>query len=273
MRILSEKLKKSLTNSVQNLTTCLLITQTNGCVTGFTTNDHEIIFENIKYKPSKNFFDHSAISNSSSSFDGYDIEGILTSKYITKSAILRGDYNHAKIEIFFLDLSDNIFEKISLKKGVMGEIRVQDKKFYAEVKPTFAKANDNIIGEFFSPLCRAKFGDNRCKIDLCKYAKIVAIMKHDNNKFILEEPVNLAEFRYGTLNILDTNGVWTPDYMINEICDNGIYLREKFSKIYPPKTTIKLTMSCNKSFAACIKYDNAVNFRGEPHLPGGLVVN
>ena len=48
-----------------------------------------------------------------------------------------------------------------------------------------------------------------------------------------------------------------------------IELWQPFARAILPGDTFTVTAGCDKQFATCqAKFDNAVNFRGFPHIPG-----
>jgi uncharacterized phage protein (TIGR02218 family) len=142
--------------------------------------------------------------------------------------------------------------------------------FVAQVEGEMAKF-DNTIGNVYSPLCRAQFCDQKCGISMQEVTKTSFVTKIINDySFYGDDQLNGEAnlFTGGSLKFLSggNKGAIIPvKNYYNNIIElafppfNKVFIEDKFSII----------QGCDKTFYTCsIKYRNAKNFRGEPHLPG-----
>jgi uncharacterized phage protein (TIGR02218 family) len=276
MRNISPKLANHLLSEITTLATCWVVTRKDGRCYRFTDHHSSIICEGFLYSSRSGFNSTALASSADLAIDNIDIEGIIDSDYITKDDVLAGLYDGAMLEVFVVNYQDPSIGKIILSKGIMGEVKLHNHKFIVEVRGISQKATA-IIGELYSANCRAKLGDTRCKIDINKYAhegKVTTIM--NNNSFADDKIAKYPDgyFNYGTVRFL------TGDYAGNSLevrMHNGKVI--SVLGILPPQIKpgdqYKVVAGCDKTFASCCnKYYNALNFRGEPHVPGnnGIVL-
>lgn len=221
----------------------------NGEALCFSDNEEEVIYQNECYvnanRPGE-IFSSSELGEDNFTISGFvdkDIESIID----------------AYIEVFILNAS--LQEKIILKTGWLDEIKYDQYKFTAKILTLGAKFN-NLLGNCYSSSCRAEFGDALCKADLKKYSfsgNVTAVA--ENNSFIdstREEPDGY--FVHGSLSF---NG---NKYNIKEYRDKKIILDKNIKFVLGDQ--YEITLGCDKSLPFCInKFNNALNFRGEPFIP------
>jgi hypothetical protein len=104
-------------------------------------------------------------SITSISSDALDAYGIIDSQAISEKDILNGLYDGAEVSIFLIDYLNPGHGKIIIRSGYIGDIQIKGQQFVAQIRG-LTQACEKEIGELYSPLCRAKFGDSRCKV--CK---------------------------------------------------------------------------------------------------------
>lgn len=270
MNTVTPKLLKLLEQEITTFAFCWLLKLKSGEELGFTDFDQDLIINNITYHCASGFTGSAIQSNSGLTVDNLEIEGMLDNELILKQDLIAGKYDYAEIEIFMVNYEDLSAGKLNLKRGWFGEVGVKDNMFIAEVKGLSQALNKN-IGDLYSHRCRAKFGDAKCKADLSKYTFSGTITEVQSNNIIID--VNRNEesdfFKYGSIKFLtgENQGVAKEIQSYNK---NGKIV---LANPLPYKPSIgdnyEITAGCNKSFTTCYKqFNNAINFRGEPHIPG-----
>ena len=254
-------------SQVTTLARCLKMTLCDGQIIGFTNHDTDLEIDGITYISNMGF-DSSAITMGNSlSVDNVDIGGVLSSDRISQKDILNGRYDFAQIDIFIVNYNNPNSENKGLFQGWFGEVNLKDGKFTAEVHGIKQFLNKT-IGELYSPNCRANLGDRKCGVNLLRYSKRAKITKIIDDKtfyinFIGDDSfMRESDFEFG---IIELNN------MINEIKNLHNRKLELMLPLHEIKigSEIKLSMGCDKHINTCAnKFDNVVNFRGEPHVPG-----
>src|SRR5262249_56713500 len=97
--------------------------------------------------------------------ENLEVEGMLSSGFITEADIMAGKYDFAEIEIFMVNYADLTQGALKLRRGWLGEVSISRQHFVAEVRG-LAQRLSQTIGDLFSPSCRATLGDARCGVNL-----------------------------------------------------------------------------------------------------------
>ena len=256
---------------VTNIVMCCKLSLTNGEILGFTSNTEALVIDHLTYK-SRTLVGISNIESSNNlAVDNLDITGVLDSLDIREEDILAGKYDFAEIEIFSINLLD-IRQKTIQRRGWLGEVTIRAGQFVAEVRGLTQKLQCN-IGELYSPSCRAIFGDDRCKANPNMYLHIESVEKvgKDRQVFTAEPSGEIPPVDYFTSGKVKWLTGNNKD-LIQEIKKSQ---NRQFILTLPMPYEIEkgdmfiATPGCDKSFSTCCnKYNNAINFRGEPHVPG-----
>jgi uncharacterized phage protein (TIGR02218 family) len=257
-------------NKLGTLAKCWLFKLDDGKEIYCTEHDCPIEVQGKTYFPN-NILDSSAIEYKADlKADNLEIQGVLNNNLLTTEELLAGRFNNAKVEVFFVNYQNPDEDRIFIHQGYLGQVKMGNGYFIAIVEGEMAKF-DNTIGNVYSPLCRAQFCDSKCKISIQAVTQTSSITKIINNHIFysddqLNEEVNL--FTGGSLKFLSglNKGAIIPvkNYHRNIIelafpPFNAVYIGDEFS----------ITQGCDKTFYTCsVRYKNAKNFRGEPHLPG-----
>lgn len=163
MKTISSALKAHVQGEVTTLATCWKVTRQDGTVYGFTDHDSDIIVSAVTYKAETGFMPTAIQSNEKLSVDNMNADGIFDSSTITEGDLSAGLYDYADVEIFMVNYASVGMGLLKLKKGTLGEVTMKDYSFETEFRSLSQKLQQN-IGEVYSPLCRADFGDARCGI-------------------------------------------------------------------------------------------------------------
>lgn len=269
MQVLSESLATHIAQEVTTLATCWKVMRKDGVVLGFTDHDMDIVMDDVLFKASTGMTPTAVTSSLGLSVDNMDIEGLLNDDAIREQDVIAGKYDHAKVEVFLVNYQDVAAGKLSLVTGWLGEVTMKGQQFVAEVRSLSQKLQQT-IGEVYTPTCRATLGDDKCKKNLAAFTVTGAITaQHTNERFAdsgREE--DSGYFSYGTITFTSGNN----EGFTTEIRD---FTNGTFTLFIPaPKTlqvgdTYEAVAGCDKRLDTCIaRFNNALNFRGEPHVPG-----
>jgi uncharacterized phage protein (TIGR02218 family) len=269
MRNISSSLQQHITKEVTTLANCWKLKLKNGKALGFTNHVSDIEYEGIKYFAASGFDSSSIASSSDLAVDNLEIEGILDNYLITEADILAGIYDFAEIEMFMVNYNDLTQGKIYLKRGWFGEITLKNGKFLAEIRGLAQKFNQ-VIGNLYSPTCRANFCDKKCKLQEINYTDYGSVTEVMNEKSFKDKSRQEPSGYYTQGKIIFLDGRNKGIEMeikehINSIITTVLPLSFKI-KI---GDKYKIIAGCDKTFETCrIKFNNVLNFRGEPHIPG-----
>ncbi|WP_339052511.1 DUF2163 domain-containing protein [Candidatus Lariskella endosymbiont of Epinotia ramella] len=261
-------LKNKTIDEVITLTTCIQLKLKDGTIKGFTEHNEDIIIDNILYKKESGFSRSVIARNNNLIPDNCDIYGMLRDESIKIDDILRGKYDNAEVSMFLVDYNDLNAGKFQIKRGWIGEVRANENKFIAEVRGVM-QAFASTSGQIYSAMCRASFGDSRCKIDQRRYMLMCNVIAVENNStFTYHSISDTTEIhKYGYVKFINGNNFsFTSE--IKSLHNNKIILCIPAYHQISVKDKFELYAGCDNSIKMCHKsYNNVINYRGEPHVP------
>lgn len=269
MQQLNPALASHLNGQVMTLATCWRIRRRDGVSQYFTDHDRDLTVGGEVYIARSGIVPSAVTSQAGLAVDNLELEGLLDSETITRGGLLGGLYDHAELEIFMVNYEAPDEGRLHVKTGWLGEVTLRDGVFVAEVRGISA-ALQQTIGEVYTPTCRAQLGDGRCKKILTGFTHTGTVDAVDNEFTFYDAARTEAAgyFAYGTVTF--TSGPNTGLRMEIRDFSNG-----RFGLFLPLPTmvmagdTYTAVAGCDKRIETCsTRFSNAVNFRGEPHLPG-----
>ena len=241
---------------------------------GFTDFDKDITFESVLYKAASGFTPSAVASSASLSVDNMEVEGMISSGNITEADILAGKYDFAAIEIFLLNTADISMGALKLRRGWLGEISLHKQQFVAEVRG-LAQRLSQTIGDLYSPSCRAALGDAKCKVSLPAHTVNGTVTQLVSSLTFRDSARSEASAIFSGGKVTFTSGANQGISMeVKEYQRIGTAYGE-ISLVLPLPFPLsvgdsyQIIKGCDKTTATCFsRFNNIVNFRGEPHVPG-----
>jgi uncharacterized phage protein (TIGR02218 family) len=264
----SPELEAHLQQETTTLATCIKVTLTNGEVYGFTDHDQPLVIDGLTYSAESGYTATAIQSNHTLAVDNLDIEALLDSPIITEADLLAGKWNYAEVEMFMVNYEDLSMGSLKLRKGTTGETKIKDTSFMTELRG-MTQPLQQVIGELYSASCRVKrFGDERCGVDRSAHTFEVEVQSvEDPKNFTIDGTYANNLFDYGEVEFTSglNNGVL---YEVKTNVNNAITLQ--LTTVFPIEVgdTLKIVKGCNRTVTSCKSYNNILNFRGEPYIPG-----
>lgn len=269
MKTVSTALATHISQETTTLATCWKLTRKDGVTLGFTSHDCDLVIDAITYKAASGFTPSMIANTSNLAVDNLDVEGMLSGDAITETDIHAGKYDHAEIAVFQVNYDDLAQGKLKLRSGWLGEVSYGSNKFIAEVRGLTQKLTKT-LGELFSPACRASLGDARCKVNLATYTFTGTITSVTSGSVFKDtsRTETSGYFDYGIITF--TSGANIGLQMeVKSFADKNIILVMPMPFAVVAGDAYSISTGCDKTFETCIaRFNNAINFRGEPHLPG-----
>jgi len=247
---------------------CWRLERRDGVTLGHTSHDRDLAIGGILYRAAPGMLP-SAISLSDG-FEGsnLDVRGALSSDAITAGDLEAGRWDGAAVSVFMADWEDSSALPVEIARGELGDVSVRRNAFEAELCG-LAAALDRPVVEQTSPECRAELGDRRCRVDLAPLthlARVVAVA--GETEIEVSAVPGPSEFLNGRIRWISgrNSGLETG---LTGWAGAVVTLRDV--PHFPPAAgdLVELVEGCDKSIATCSgRFANALNFRGEPNLPG-----
>lgn len=271
MRNLTPRLQNHLKLEVTTLAACWKLERMDGFILGFTDHDQPLEIDGMRYDSIAGFTPSNVESGSTMAIDNLDIAGSFYESKITKIDLLAGKYDFARIEVFLVNYNEPNAGKLVQKTGIIGEVTVKRNLFFAEIRG-LSQFLSQTLRESYSPHCRTQVGDNRCKFNLAQHNYTVesAISQIiDQHRFIANNLSQEADwFKYGYLSWQTGNNAETK-MEIKDFANQQVTLALPMPFAIQLGDMFTIVAGCDKSKNSCInKFNNIINFRGEPDLPG-----
>jgi uncharacterized phage protein (TIGR02218 family) len=275
MRFIPTALQTKLDSGVTTLCRCWIVSRRDGVVQGFTDHDQDIVLDGVTCRAGTGLTGSEATEQLGLAVQGSDISGALADDELTEADLAAGRYDAAAIEVFIVDWSDPTLN-VLLMKGALGEVRREGAAFTAELRSlTHRLAEDS--GRLYTATCNADLGDARCTIDLTN-----PDFRGSGTIATLE---GAAIFHASGLGGFDDGWFTEGKISFPSGANDGLAVGVKTHRVDAGGVTIELwqqmpepiaagdtfvlTAGCDKRFATCRdRFDNTVNFRGFPHIPG-----
>ncbi|WP_138379149.1 DUF2163 domain-containing protein [Luteithermobacter gelatinilyticus] len=269
MKTLSQDLKAHLQQDLLTLCWCWRLVRRDGISLGFTTHDRPVIHDHFTYQPVDGFLPSAVSSSHGLNVDNLEVSAVVSSGAIRREDILAGRYDHARVEVFQLNWAAPEQGRIRHRSGWVGEVSVEDHHFIAEIRGLTQKLQQK-IGEICSPECRAELGGPRCHVDLARFTRTGQASAVTDRQTFSEAAAPEADgwFTYGLLRwITGANAGLVRE--VKSYAGGSYQLYDPLPDDIRTGDVFKVQAGCDKRAATCRnKFNNFVNFRGEPRLPG-----
>ncbi|WP_299194997.1 DUF2163 domain-containing protein [uncultured Erythrobacter sp.] len=237
-----------------------------GVALGFSSHDRDLAFAGLRHRTAPGMVPAAIRMTSDLSEDSASVEGTLSHDSISSDDLAAGLFDNAAIEIGIVDWET--LEHHSLYSGVIGRVEDNQRSFSADLLSAKHVLEQDLVPRT-SPTCRAVFCGLGCGLSSHRFTQRVELNEVDFDfNQVRFSTITSASYVDGQLRflsgpqtglvfgILSANGDWlTLDRPLHDGLIAG--------------TAAELTEGCDHTLGTCSsRFDNAVNFRGEPFLPG-----
>ena len=267
--------QEHLETGVTTLARCWAVVRRDGETYGFTDHDGPLTFEGITFKADSGMTARAIMSGSGLSVDNSEAMGALSDAAITESDIEAGRFDGAEVKAWLVNWADVTQYQLRFA-GTIGELRRAGGAFHAELRGLTEMLNQP-QGRVYQTPCAAILGDNACRFDLGKegFSTEVAVdIVEDRRRFLFAglDTFEPAWFERGRLTVVSGAaagliGVIKRDQFIDG--ERRIEVWESFRTAISSGDVLRLEAGCDKRSETCrLKFDNFLNFRGFPDVPG-----
>lgn len=254
---------------------CWRLARRDGTTLGFTDHDRDLAFAGATFRAATGLGAAQAESAAGFAVAGGEVQGAFDADALVDADLDAGVYDGASVEIWLVDWSD-VSRRVLMDVATIGEVRRTEFSFIAELR-SLAHRFDEEQGRQFQRNCSADLGDARCTIDLASPlystgATIATVETGGAFLVALDAAFDAGFFTDGTL--VSAGGErHTVKLHEKTVASDRIVLWSAPATSLAAGARVTLKAGCDKSPESCAKkFDNIVNFRGFPHMPGNDVV-
>jgi uncharacterized phage protein (TIGR02218 family) len=238
MRPIPPALQTRLNSGATTLCRCFILTRRDGITQGFTDHDRDVLLNDVLCRAETGFAGSEAVAR--------------------------------------LGLRSEPSLHVLMSRGHIGEVRREGRAFAAELRG-LADALNAETGRLYTPTCAADLGDARCGVDLDDplyrgEGEVSAL--NGVSAFVASGLAGFDDGWFTGGRLTFTGGANADDAMEvkRHRKEDDVVIVELWQAMalpIAPGDTFAVTAGCDKRFATCRdRFDNVLNFRGFPHIPG-----
>lgn len=268
MRAIDPRLAVRIASEATTLALCWRVVRADGVALGFTTHDRALMLGGLAYRPAPGLKPSAIEASGGEDGHAMDVAGALSDAALSEVDLERGRYVGADVTTFLVDWEQPEAGTLELASGRIGDVEARDGEFVAELRTPLAELRATPI-ELYSPECRARLGDRRCRVDLSRHTSMTTVQAVEGTlTLVMAAPLGAGDaLRYGRLRVL-TGAAAGEEREITESVDTRASIDDPIAGL-GQGARIEVRAGCDKRFATCRdRFTNTLNFRGEPHVPG-----
>lgn len=242
------------------------IERPDGAGLALTSHDRPVVANGIVHRPAPGMMPRATTQEGGLSAAAGEVEGVLSSEALTESDLRAGRWDGARVTLEVADWMAPEAPILRLAGGSLGNVTHRDGRFAADLTGAAAML-DRPVCPVTSAQCRAELGDPDCAVDVAGRRREARGLSLEGNRLLLDVAIGEA-FRFGRARLLSGEGCGLSATIL-AVEGSSLVLRDPFPFPLAEGTRVELFEGCDKRFATCrTRFANAINFRGEPHLPG-----
>jgi uncharacterized phage protein (TIGR02218 family) len=272
---LSESFAAHLASGATTVCRCWALVRADGQVFGFTDHDRTLSFEGIEFRADTGLTARALQQTTGLSVDNSEALGALSDASLTEEDILAGRYDNAEVRAWLVNWAE-VGDRVLQFRGTVGEVTRAGGAFEAELRG-LTEALNQPQGRVYQKQCAAILGDAGCRFDLTTpgYAteRLVEVVE-DRRIFRFASVAGFDDrwFERGRFRVLSGRAEGLVGVVKNDRATGGgrqIELWEAIALPIAPGDMVRIEAGCDKRADTCrLKFQNFLNFRGFPDIPG-----
>jgi uncharacterized phage protein (TIGR02218 family) len=274
VRTIPSALQDKLDSGVTTLCRCWVITRSDGVAQGFTEHDEDVAVGSVTCRAGSGLSGTEVSQKLGLAVDGSEISGALADDTLNEDDLAAGRYDAADVELWLVDWSEPDL-RVLLAKGSLGEVKREGTAFTAEMRGLSQRLAED-SGRLFTAACSADLGDARCTIDLTNaaYRGSGAVVTLSGTSSFTASGLDGFDDGWFTAGKVTFTGGANAGLGMEvkshrKDASVTIELWQAMAETIQAGDSFTVTAGCDKRFTTCHdRFNNVVNFRGFPHIPG-----
>lgn len=271
MKTIPAAIQAELDSGTPRLATLWRLTRRDGQVFRFTDHDQDIEQGGVTYLAAVSYNRTATADQSGFAPANMEIESVLDDDVILAEDIIAGLWDYAQVEIWATTWNAPENGQYNYRKGRIGEVSTSDNTYRAEFFG-LAKPLLNPVARPYLPGCQAALGDAECTVSLGAHTVTGTIAAVDGTGMLITDAARTEAdntFSYGIVTMTSGSSSGYSMEVKSSLAAGSFTLQQPLPFGVAAGDTYSLVKGCDKTFATCKDtFNNAVNFRGFPHMPG-----
>ena len=251
---------------------CWKITRTDGVEFFYTAHDKRLTIDGDVYVPTQGFSTTAIESAAGMAVSKSEAMAIMTADGLKAEEIRAGLFDYADVRVFLVNWANTAHGKIKMRRGWFGEVVLTPEGIFKTEVRSMAQALSTHIVEVTTSECRVDLFSTRCGLaaaDFIVECTVATVINRRTFTFTFDAGGEAAPYYSGGL------VKWTSGDNTGRSIEVYAHTTGQVVLFLPPGyavgvgDTFEMWPGCDKMRATCRdKYENAINFQGEPDLPG-----
>lgn len=257
---------------LESVATFWRITRRDGVALGFTTHDRDLWFDGLAHRTAPGMVPSAIRRSAGFDADSAEVQGALHHDAISAADLAAGRFDGAQMLIGLVDWET--LERVALYRGTIGTVGQEAGSFTAELQSRKAELHRDPVPRT-SPTCRAGFCGPGCTLSGQRFTHEAVLIAHDlaANAVTITSPVAPPALIGGTLRWLDGPYAGIAMGIVTATPGGALVLNQPLDDLLAPGIRATIREGCDRTLDSCAtRFGNAVNFRGEPFLPGNDLI-
>lgn len=238
-----------------------------GVTLGFTGHDRDLWFDGVLHRAAPGMLPSAIRRTADLAADSADVEGVLSHDAISSADLATGLFDGTQVQLGVVDWETG--DRAVLYRREIGAVSQEATGFSAELLSAKAGLEIDPVPRT-SPTCRARFCGPGCTLSAARFTHELAVAEVDlsANAVAFAAGPPAESFRDGTLRWLGGAQAGRANAVV-DVANGMLVLEQSLDPALAPGALARLTEGCDHTIATCAaRFANALNFQGEPFLPG-----
>lgn len=238
-----------------------------GVTLGFTSHDRDLAFDGLLHRTAPGMVPSAIRRTADFEADSAEVAGALSHDSIREADLAAGRFDGGSIAMGLVDWET--LERMTLYAGTIGTVGHEGAGFSAELRSVKDLLARQIVPRT-APTCRAEFCAEGCTLSASAYTHqaTLAAISADRSAVRVSGGPAAGLLAFGTLRWIDGPEAGLVR-RIEAVDGTWLMLDRTTPEAVEIGTRIELREGCDHTLATCAtRFGNAVNFQGEPFLPG-----
>jgi len=245
---------------------CWRLERRDGVTIGLTSHDRALAVGGLDYVPAPGITPSAILRGGDPRAELTEVAGALSSAALSEADLDAGRWDGATAVLHLTEWTAPGVLWLELARGTLGSVAKSGASYSVALR-----GPGELLGQAAapatSPTCRARLGDADCTVDL-RGRQLVAPLADVAGERVRFEGLGAWLYGFGSVRWLTGPCAGIGQMIVDQDGDD-LFLAEPPPLALTPGMRALLTQGCDKRLASCAgRFSNAVNFRGEPFLPG-----
>ena len=270
MKVIPIALASHMAQGTTTLCHLLTLVRTDGFTLAFTSHVEPLTIDDVVYESTPGLTISNLDFTSTLSVDNLELTILNDMSIITMAEVLGGIWRNASFSIQRCNYKSVADGVETLANGTIGDLKIERGSVVVELRGLQQYLQQS-VGNVTTKTCRARLGDSMCTVALGPYTVAGSVTSVTSQQVFTDSTKAQAADYFAEGVITFTSGPLTGFEQKVKAFEGGVFtLSLPMYQAIDLGTTFTVVAGCRKRLAEdCFtKFNNVLNFQGEPHLPG-----